>query len=184
MSKSIPSLCDQIDSHELTIEQAVRSLSPRDAKWIEAYIGEANFCASEAQRIAGPASIKKHASEKALKVGGWWTWKRLEPLILKLIDNTGISETRIKAKLMEKLDAEETKFFTHNGKVKETRKVVDHGTQLKALELLMRSKGMLDAKIADESERYRLFRELLQEVAAARANAGAQGSSAPAQSGQ
>lgn len=68
--------------------------------------------------------------------------------IRELMDaNPKLTDEALTKKLASKIEAKETKFFQHEGRVMETRDVVDHGTQLKALEMAFELKGAMEKRI-------------------------------------
>jgi len=79
---------------------------------------------AEAAKVAGMERTSAHHAVEQMR-------ERLPVLM----DECGLDVRAILLRLRDKLDAEETKFFAHEGKVVETRNVHAHGVQLKALEL-------------------------------------------------
>jgi hypothetical protein len=164
MPKRIDTLVERID--ELGIDGILKRLTAREVRWIDAYLGKANFNATSAERIAGSATGGNHKTYSATRWAGCHTYKRLEPVILKLVEASGFSELSVKARLVRKLDAKKTEFFAHLGKVVETKRVDDHSTQMKALELIGKAKGMFNDKVAEHIDRLIEFE--LARIAAAR----------------
>lgn len=62
--------------------------------------------------------------------------------LVELMDQRGLGDDKLLAKLEEKLEAKETKFFAHEGQVVETRDVVAHGIQLQALDIALKLKRL------------------------------------------
>ncbi len=136
-------------SAEPTFKELCKNLTPHELTWLVAYVGEAKFCATLAEKMTG----RTHSTRNAQKVNAHRTLQRLQPVIARWLDEMGISELTIKIKLMQKLEAKEILFFKHRGKVHETREVDDNATQLKALELAMKATGMLNPKIPKHLDR-------------------------------
>jgi hypothetical protein len=67
--------------------------------------------------------------------------KKFRGEISDWLDDDGLSDNVLDAKLMSLLEATQTKFFAHNGEVKDERTVVDSKTQLKALDMAYKLKG-------------------------------------------
>lgn len=74
--------------------------------------------------------------------------KRFQGQIAKWADDEGLSTDALKLKLIQLLDAKETKFFQKDGRVTDSREVDALSIQIQALTLAMRHKGM----IVDKSE--------------------------------
>lgn len=68
--------------------------------------------------------------------------KRLSPHIEKWFDEAGLSEVRLKEKLLLLLNAKETKFFQHAGMITDQVEVKALGIQRQALEMAMKMRGM------------------------------------------
>ncbi len=61
----------------------------------------------------------------------------------QLLDRAGITDEKLARRLAEGIDAKETKFFAHEGRVISTRTVIDYGTRHRYLELVLKLKGHL-----------------------------------------
>lgn len=73
--------------------------------------------------------------------------------VAQLMDQQGLGDDTLLAKLKEKLQAMETKFFQHEGHVVETRQVVAHGIQLQALDMALKLKGLYPAAKVEVTKR-------------------------------
>jgi len=135
-----------------------------EKKFLNALFGEANFNASKAYSIAIRKDICGAVRSQAHVV-----YKRVRPIIVKWLDDMGLSESGIKAKILEKFGAKETKFFHHEGKVIETREVEAHAIQLEAVKLAAKILGMTSDKSTREVDQIdRLIEIELEKLAVAR----------------
>ncbi len=141
--KRIDKLIARID--EIGIDGILKQLTPREIRWIQAYLGEASFNPTKAEEIAGSSSGKKHNSDAATRWEGWRTYQRLEPIMLKLIENAGFNVLSVKCKLTEKMNAVRPEFF----RGREVAKVEDHGVQLKAVELIGKALKVFDDRTSE-----------------------------------
>ncbi|HEA65568.1 MAG TPA: hypothetical protein ENI07_01925 [Desulfobacterales bacterium] len=73
---------------------------------------------------------------------GCQNFTKLSNKIEKWLDEEGLSEARIKAKITQGMDAKETKFFAHQGEVIETEEVEALGIQRQYVEMAVKVKGM------------------------------------------
>ena len=62
--------------------------------------------------------------------------------INKWLDEFGLSEAALKAKLLQLVDAKETKFFAHEGKITDQVDVDALGIQRQALDMAIKVRGM------------------------------------------
>lgn len=137
----------------------------KEVKFLTHLFGEAKFNATKAYGMAG-----FQASPHTAKVGACKLSKKLRPIIDQWLDEAGLTEEHLKFKLLSMLDAKETKFFSHNGKVKDTREVEALGIQMKALEFAMKAKGMLSDKSTREVDQIDKLIEIeLEKLAGAKA---------------
>ena len=113
--------------------------------WIRYYLDSDNALTFmdkvESVFAAGYDYERDDAGIRRARIVGCKLFKKFIPEIEKWLDEEGLSEARLKAKLSELLEARETKFFAHQGVVVDTRDVVDHGVQLKALDMAFKVKG-------------------------------------------
>ena len=136
----------------------------KELKFLNFLFGEANFNATNAYELAGFQASHQNARPNACKLT-----KKLSPIIKQWLDDAGLTEAHLKMKLLQKLEAKETKFFAHEGRVIETREVEAHTIQIKALELAMKAKGMLSDKSTREIDQIDQFIEIeLKKLAAAK----------------
>ncbi len=104
-------------------------------KWLSLYLDDKNpqtfLNAAGAARESGYQSKDPEGFKKI----GYRNKKYFEPQLVEWIEENGLSEFSLKLKLAKLLDAKETKFFQHNGKVVETKEVENLGVQQKAFEV-------------------------------------------------
>ncbi|HOO44721.1 MAG TPA: hypothetical protein PLM29_00725 [Deltaproteobacteria bacterium] len=135
---------------EPTFADRVKELSPYDRRWLDAYLGEALYNLTEAERIAG----RRHTSENALRVAAYRTFERMKPIIGMLMEDAGLSDTRIYSKIMEKWDAKKiVRVFNKFGKEVASYEVDDNHTQMKVLEFALKVKGLLNNKVPYDIDR-------------------------------
>jgi len=127
-------------------ETSTGQCTVKELKFLDLLFGEANFNASRAYELAF------RTRHESARVGGCNLLKKLYPIIKQWLEDEGLTENRLKFKLLRLLDAKETKFFAHEGKVTDKREVEALGIQVKALELAMKTKGMLSDRSAREIE--------------------------------
>jgi hypothetical protein len=116
-----------------------------DRQFFDAYISDAHFNGMRAYLMVHPNVTPDSARAAAPPV-----LKRIKPFIEKWLDEIGLSDTAIKTKLVQLLNAKETKFFAHEGVVVSRENVEALHIQTEALKLAMKSKGMLSDKSARE----------------------------------
>jgi hypothetical protein len=75
-----------------------------------------------------------HSYRRRLQPGG-----DLWSAAVEALEEEGVTLHHIAKRVKESLDAKETKFFTHKGRVQETRDVVAHGIRLDAAEAAFRA---------------------------------------------
>lgn len=110
-------------------------------KWLMHFLDSGNTETFLNRAESAKAAGYKCKDENFKKVG-WANYKHFEPRIVKWLDEAGLSEGALKLKLLQLLDAKETKFFSHMGKVKSRVDVQSLGIQVKALEMALKVKGM------------------------------------------
>jgi hypothetical protein len=124
-------------------EKVVVKLSHREQLWLKCYLDQSN----PDTFFRGVASVMaagyKPGNPHAAATQGTKNKMKCLPLIEKWIDDVGMSEAELKRRLMEGLEARETKFFAYQGSVCEVRDVIPWGVRHDFLKLAMQSKGML-----------------------------------------
>ncbi len=135
----------QTSNPEVKEKTDIQKCTIKELKFLDYLFGEAQFNATKAYKLAGFQASPQNARIAASKLS-----KKLYPIIRQWLDEAGLTENHLKFKLIRLLDAKETKFFSHEGKVTDQRGVEALGIQIKALELAMKAKGMLSEKSARE----------------------------------
>jgi hypothetical protein len=154
----------------------------RDRQFFDALIGPAEFVSYKAYHIVHPKATMETARSQAPRM-----MRKIQPMIKQFLDEEGLSDTALKTKLIQLMNAKETKFFAHEGIVIETREVEALSIQTKNLELAMKNRGMLSEKSAREVEQIDQLIEIeLEKLALARqgGNAGAIAKAEPEAPGQ
>ena len=123
----------------------IGGLSADDRKFFDAYISDGNFNGMRTYLMLHPDVTPESARSHAPLV-----MKRVRPFLEKWLDDIGLSDTALKTKLAQLLNARETKFFAHEGVVVSEVDVEALHIQTKALELAMKARGMLSEKSAKE----------------------------------
>lgn len=113
-----------------------KKLTLKQRAWLDAYLE--CFNASEAARRAG----YKCKTPDQFKVIGSQNLTKLNDLIEKWVDEQGLSDAKIKQKIMEGMEAKETKFFAYQGEVVETREVEALETQRRYVDMGAKVKGL------------------------------------------
>lgn len=124
----------------------ISDLSPPRRAWLKAYLRCLN------QTEAARKSYKTTNNKTLWEIGSK-NFRICSKLIGKWLDEHGLSEEALRARLYKGMDARETKFFAYRTKDKETgeeTQVIDQieveaiGEQRRYLEMGMRAKGMFD----------------------------------------
>ncbi|MBP8746150.1 MAG: hypothetical protein KBH86_13625 [Syntrophorhabdus sp.] len=152
------------------IKTGIERKTGKELKFLDFLFGDANFNATLAYKMAGFSASNSNIRTNAHKL-----LKKLSPLVKQWLDDVGLTDANLKIKLLQKLEAKETKFFTHEGKVITRVEVDALSIQLKALELAMKAKGMLSDKSTREIDQIDKLIELELEKLAATRNGSAAG---------
>lgn len=86
----------------------------------------------------------KTSREQSFGEIGYQNSIKLQDRISKWIDEIGLSENALKKKLLNLIEAKETRFFQKDGKVIETREVEALETQRRTLDMAMKVKGLYE----------------------------------------
>lgn len=116
------------------------ALTARKRLFLYHYLDQANpktFLRVEAAALAAGYSAK------TAKAKGYKLRRECEAEIARWLDEDGLADTRLKEKLLQLLDAKETKFFQKDGVVTEVREVEALHIQKEALKLGCQLKGWL-----------------------------------------
>lgn len=115
--------------------------SPLQAQWLFHYLNQGTNTFFNAAESARAAEYKCDNEENFKKVG-WKNKKVFEPKISEWLEENGLSDNALKGKLVQLLDAKETKFFQKDGKVMQVVEVESLGVQQKALDMALKVKGL------------------------------------------
>lgn len=118
-----------------------KAITPKQRLWLAAYFDRGSDTFMHATNSARAAGYSGKNEANYAEVG-YRNKKALQPQINEWLDEEGLSDNALKLKLVELLDAKETKFFSHEGLVVEEREITAWGTQTKALDMAMKMKGM------------------------------------------
>jgi len=137
-------------------------LSLKQKLWVDAYVETGN--ATAAARTA-----KYKGTNGSLGVIGCENLKRLKAFIRKKLDETSLNDERVDIVLSSALEAKETKFFQHEGKVISRRNVANWAVRLRAVDMYNRIKaryqdslrlsGTMDLIEMDEKQKARTRRQ-------------------------
>lgn len=90
-------------------------------------------------KMARRRGVNKAAINKALKQPA------VQTAIAEVFEQAGITDKKLAQRVNEGLDATETKFFQHNGRVKQTREVVDYDKRHKYVQTALEVKKHIKA---------------------------------------
>ena len=107
----------------------IKTDTPRFLRFRELYLETGNAMRAAIDAGYGKKSAQKNAHRLAARVS---------LVMADALRAAGVDERQLAERLKRKLDAKETRFFQFQGRVEETRSVIDHATQLKAIELCLR----------------------------------------------
>lgn len=118
-----------------------KALTGKQRLWLAAYLDQGSDTFMHATNSARAAGYSAKTEANLAEIG-YRNKKSLQPYINEWLDEEGLSDNALKLKLVELLDAKETKFFAHEGEVVDEREITAWGTQTKALDMAMKMKGM------------------------------------------
>jgi hypothetical protein len=124
--------------------------SPLTLVWLKAYLREGSPTFLNATASAVKAGYKAKTPHMFEQIG-FANRQRFEPKIAKWLDDHGFSEAKLKTKVLDLMEAKETKFFAHNGIVTDQRDVEALGIQVKALDMALKVKGIYAAEKVEHS---------------------------------
>lgn len=114
--------------------------------WLRAYLNDDNpttFLNKTASAIEAGYNATSQAS---FRVIGCANFKRKEKEIERWMDDVGMSDNQLKAKLLSLMDARMTKFFQYQGEVMDEKEVEALDIQLKATDMAIKVKGLYAAE--------------------------------------
>lgn len=113
------------------------ALKPRERQFALHYIDTANSVA--AARLAGYTA--PNANAMCVQASRLLHSSRIFPLIYAILLQRQLTPEYAELKLIEQLEATETKFFAHEGKVVETREAINWAARDAALDKLLKIHG-------------------------------------------
>lgn len=119
----------------------MRKLTIKQRIWLDSFL--THFNKTRAARDAG----YKCNSEQAFRQIGTENYTKLYSHIAEWIDDLGLSDTKIKLKIAEGMEAKETKFFQKDGRVTQRVEVEALGIQYRYVNLAAECRGMKDSEI-------------------------------------
>jgi len=128
----------------------MRKLTIKQRKWLDSFLTD--FNKAQAARDAG----YKCNSEQAFRTIGMENYTKLYSHIAKWMDESGLSDTKIKLKISEGMEAVETRFFQKDGLVITEKEVAALSIQYRYTDLAASIRGMKDSEIGrrlDDLER-------------------------------
>ena len=120
--------------------------APKKAKWLKCYFNEKNPATFMNATGSAKAAGYKANSDSCFGVIGHENLIKYKIEINQWLDNVGMSDARLKTKLLSLMEAKETKFFQKDGKVIDTRDVEAIETQRRTLDMAIKVKGMYAAE--------------------------------------
>lgn len=120
-------------------------MAPRINKlrvWLKHYLDETNADTFLNKSGSAKAAGYKAKTDESFRAIGCQNFTKLNDEIEKWIDENMLSDTKLKQKIGELMGAKETKFFAHQGEVKEEKDVEALEIQRKTLDMALKVKGM------------------------------------------
>jgi hypothetical protein len=110
--------------------------------WFRAFIDETNPATFMNQTGAAKAAGYRCTTDESFRAIGYQNFTKLHNRIELWLDEMGLSDTRLMLKLIELLEAKETKYFQKDGVVTDQRDVEALEVQRRTLDMIFRMKGM------------------------------------------
>lgn len=139
-----------VDYADVKPAERINELTQKQRLWLKYYLDpDCGFNATTAARLAGyaPTRDPDKPAYWQLRVQGSKNLKRCKLLIEKWLDQEGLSEAVIKRKIIAGMNANETKFFVHEGRITEEVNVEALAIQQKYVELACKVKGLLVSSV-------------------------------------
>ena len=110
--------------------------------WLKAFIDETNPATFMNQTGAAKAAGYRCTTDESFRAIGYQNFTKLHNRIELWLDEMGLSDARLMLKLIELLEAKETKYFQKDGVVTDQRDVEALEVQRRTLDMIFRMKGM------------------------------------------
>ena len=123
-----------------------RKLTPKQRLWLQAFFDESDPDTFFNKSASARAAQYKCKSDEAFRAIGYENFTKLHGIIDQWFDEHGLSEAKLKSLLIEGLNCTETKFFSHQGKVTETKNVVPLEIRRRYLEMALKVRGLFAAE--------------------------------------
>ena len=127
---------------KITRDNLFEGLTGKQAAWLRAYLDSSNPNTFQNGTGSARAAGYKASSDTAFRVIGAENFAKLSKRISVWIDEVGLSPEKLKLKLLSLVEAKETKFFAHRGKVVDQIEVESIETQRRALDMALKVKGL------------------------------------------
>ena len=114
--------------------------------WLKHYLDEKNTATFLNATESAKAAKYKAKSNSSFGVIGFENLRKHNTKINQWLDDFGLSDERLKIKLLSLMEAKETKFFQKDGKVTDERDVEAIETQRRTLDMCIKVKGMYAAE--------------------------------------
>lgn len=122
-------------------EKPARKVSKLNV-WLKHYLDEANATTFLNKTASVKAAKYKCNGEPSCQAIGSQNFRKLKDVISEYLDENGLSENALKAKLLSLINAKETKYFAHEGMVTDEREIEAIETQRKTLDMALKVRGM------------------------------------------
>jgi hypothetical protein len=119
------------------------SASVRERLWLQNFLDRAN---PDTFFNIRASALRAGWSEKGAASAGYRLKKKFQHKINLWLNEDGLSDESLDAKLIALLDAKKTKFFAHKGVVLDERNIQALDIQIKALDMAYKLKGRYAAK--------------------------------------
>ena len=110
--------------------------------WLSHFLNSSNSTTFMNRTNSAIAAGYKTGKSNCVNVVGNQNFIKFTKEINKWLDEFGLSEAALKAKLLQLVEAKETKFFAHEGKITDQVDVDALGIQRQALDMAIKVRGM------------------------------------------
>jgi hypothetical protein len=117
-------------------------LTPKQKVWLKAFLNSDNRSTFLNKTESSKAARYACTTDESFASIGHQNFRKLQVYIEEWMDEEGLGESNLKTLLLSGLQAVETKFFAHEGRVVDIREVTAWETRRRYLEIAMKVKGM------------------------------------------
>ena len=114
--------------------------------WFKHFTNEQNRITFLNKTASAKAAKYNAKTDTAFRSIGYQNFTKLHKKIAKWLNDIGLSDESLKVKLLDLINAKETKFFQKDGVVIETREVESLEVQRKSLDMALKVKGLYAAE--------------------------------------